>query len=320
MKSPFLSAVQEMMYTKHYSQKTVKAYIYWITDFIRHNNMTHPSKMGDLEVENYLSFLANQKNVAANTQSLALNALVFLYRDFIKTPLSISLDFASSKRKQKLPVVLTQSEVKTLLSHCPANHYLPVALMYGSGLRLMECMRLRIKDIDFDYRCIRVFDGKGSKNRIVTLAPELIAPLKEQINIVERLLKLDIDNPYYEGVWMPNRLRIKYASERKKQPWQFLFPSSKLSVDPETGAIRRHHLHEKQLQRSLRDCARKANIQKHVTPHTLRHSFATHLLQSGADIRTVQSQLGHSDVRTTQIYTHILQNGANGVKSPLSSI
>ncbi|PKF50764.1 integron integrase [Enterovibrio nigricans] len=320
MKSLFLNAIQEMMYTKQYSHKTVKSYLHWIADFIRFNGMTHPAKMGDEEVERYLSFLVNKRDVSANTQSVALNALVFLYRDFIRSPLSISLDFVSSKRKQKLPVVLTHSEVKALLSQCPANHYLPYALMYGSGLRLMECMRLRVKDIDFDYCCIKVFDRKRRKNRIVTLAPELTLKLKDQISNVQHILQHDLANPLYEGVWMPHRLRIKYASERRRLLWQFLFPSSKLSVDPETGVIRRHHIHEKQVQRSLRECARKANIPKHVTPHTLRHSFATHLLQSGADIRTVQSQLGHSDVRTTQIYTHILQNGANGVKSPLSAI
>lgn len=320
MKSLFLLSIKEHMYRKRYAKKSIEAYLHWIAAFIRFHNMKHPAEMGDVDVELFLSHLANQRDVSPNTQALALNALVFLYRDIIQQPLSVSLDFAMTKRKQKLPVVLTREEVKKLLSLVPAQHYLISALMYGSGLRLMEAVRLRVKDVDFDYQCLRIFDGKGGKSRIVTLATELQYPLKQQIDQVNSILCRDVNHHNYAGVWMPHRLRQKYASQSKSLPWQYLFPSHKVSIDPETRVIRRHHINEKQIQRSINTTAKKANIRKHVTPHTLRHSFATHLLQSGADIRTVQAQLGHSDVRTTQVYTHILQNGAQGVTSPLSTI
>lgn len=320
MKSLFLQSIKELMYRKRYAKKTIEAYLHWIAAFIRFHNMKHPAEMGDTDVEAYLSHLANVRDVSPKTQALALNALVFLYREIVRQPLSISLDFAMTKRKQKLPVVLTRNEMRKVLELVPPQHYLPCALMYGSGLRLMEAVRLRVKDIDFDYQCLKIFDGKGAKNRIVTLAPELFDSLKRQINHVEAILNRDMYHQHYVGVWMPHRLRDKYASQSKSLPWQYLFPSHKVSRDPETGAIRRHHINEKQIQRSVNTAARNADIKKHVTPHTLRHSFATHLLQSGADIRTVQAQLGHSDVRTTQIYTHILQNGAMGVASPLSNI
>ncbi|RJX75731.1 integron integrase [Vibrio sinensis] len=320
MKSPFLKMIQEKMYLKRYAKRTIETYLYWISAYIRFHHMRHPSTMGDTEVEAFLNHLVNEKNVAANTQSLALNSLVFLYKEIVKQPLSQTLNFVSSQKKQKLPEVLTHSEIKRFLDHCSPKHYLACALMYGSELRLMETMRLRVKDINFDYHCINIVDGKGGKNRIVTLAPELFHALRAQINHVSYVLSLDNNNPNFSGVWMPNRLRDKYRSQAQTLPWQYLFPSQNLSTDPESGLLRRHHIDEKQVQRAVRKTTELAKINKHVTPHTLRHSFATHLLQSGADIRTVQSQLGHSDVKTTQIYTHILQNGAQGVTSPLSRI
>lgn len=320
MKSPFLQSIKEVMYRRRYAKKTIESYLHWIAAYIRFHNMKHPAEMGDNEVEQYLSYLANARNVSPNTQALALNALVFLYREIIQQPLSVTLDFAMTKKKQKLPVVLTRNEIRKLLSLVPHHHYLACALMYGSGLRLMETVRLRVKDIDFDYQCLKIFDGKGGKNRIVTLAPELFEPIRNQIEQVETMLSRDLNHQNYAGVWMPHRLREKYASQSRALPWQYLFSSHKVSQDPETALIRRHHINEKQIQRSVNSAAKNPEINKHVTPHTLRHSFATHLLQSGADIRTVQAQLGHSDVRTTQIYTHILQNGAQGVCSPLSNI
>ena len=271
-------------------------------------------------MESYLNHLVNSQNVAQGTQAQALNALSFLYKEIIKSPLSLSLDFVKSERPRKLPVVLTQTEVSALFKHCVAKHYLPCGLLYGSGMRLMEVLRLRVHDIDFDYNCIRIWDGKGGKNRVVTLAVELTPQLRSQIQLVDSYLQLDLKNPLYSGAYMPHLLRKKYPNHNRQRGWQYLFSSHKLSIDPESKQLRRHHIDEKQLQRAVKKAAFDAHINKHVTPHTLRHSFATHLLQSGADIRTVQTQLGHSDVRTTQIYTHVLQQGANGVISPFSRL
>jgi len=320
MKSLFLNMVQEHMYSKRYAKSTIEAYLFWIAAYIRFNNMQHPSCMGDTQVELYLNHLVNTQNVAQGTQAQALNALSFLYKEVIKTPLSLSLDFVKSERPRKLPVVLTQTEVSALFKCCITKHYLACALLYGSGMRLMEVLRLRVQDIDFDYSCIRIWDGKGGKNRVVTLATELIPQIRTQIQLVESYLQIDLKNYLYSGVYMPHLLRKKYPNHNKQLGWQYLFPSYKLSIDPESKQMRRHHIDEKQIQRAVKKAAFDANINKHVTPHTLRHSFATHLLQGGADIRTVQAQLGHSDVRTTQIYTHVLQQGANGVISPLSKI
>jgi integron integrase len=262
--------------------------------------------MHDVEVEAFLNHLVCELDVSANTQASALNALAFLYRDIIHKPINKKLNFVKSNRKQKLPVVLTQSEVKSLLSHVTANHKLPVSLLYGSGLRLMECLRLRVQDIDFEYKSIRIWNAKGGKHRVVTLAETLITSLHQQVECVKSLLKSDVENPEFSGVWLPHRLRIKYQSANKSIPWQYLFPSGRLSTDPESKLIRRHHIDESSIQKAIKLAVKKAQIEKQVSPHTLRHSFATHLLQSGADIRTVQDQLGHADLRTTQIYTHIL--------------
>ncbi|MBQ4833687.1 integron integrase [Pseudoalteromonas sp. MMG010] len=306
MKSLFLSMIKDYMYSKRYAKRTIEAYLFWIAGYIRFNNMQHPSSMGDTQVELYLNHLVNSKNAAQGTQAQALNALSFLYKEIIKKPLSLSLNFVKSERPRKLPVVLTQTEVSTLFKHCVAKHYLACALLYGSGMRLMEVLRLRVQDIDFDYSCIRIWDGKGGKNRVVTLAEELTPQLRTQIQLVNGYLQLDLKNPLYCGVYMPHLLRKKYPNHNKQLGWQYLFPSYKLSIDPQSKQLRRHHIDEKQLQRAVKKAAFDAHINKHVTPHTLRHSFATHLLQSGADIRTVQAQLGHSDVRTTQIIPAVL--------------
>jgi integron integrase len=276
--------------------------------------------MGDNEVEAYLEYLVLTNNVAPRTQATALNSLSFLYKHIVENKLSLNLNFIRSKRHPKLPVVMTKDEVKTLMIHLNKRYYLIAGLMYGSGLRVMEAVQLRVQDIDFDYKCIRIWNGKGNKHRIVTLASELIPLLRNQIMQVSEYLTLDNKNEQYAGVWLPNALAKKYPSANKALAWQYLFPSYKLSAAPDTGEIRRHHFHHTCIRKAIKSAVKASGLEKQITPHTLRHSFATHLLQSGADIRTVQSQLGHSDVKTTQIYTHVLQQGANGVVSPLSNI
>ncbi|MBJ2136789.1 integron integrase [Paraglaciecola chathamensis] len=318
--SPFLTMVAEEMYKKRYAKRTIESYIKWIRRFILFHNKQHPTYLHDNEVEAFLSHLVLKQDCAANTQSSALNALVFLYRDIMDKPLTLKLNFVKSNRQQKLPVVLTIDETRRFFAVINAHQKLATSILYGSGLRLMECVRLRVQDIDFDFKSIKVWFGKGGKHRVVTLADNLIPTLRQQISLVKHYLEADIQNPEFAGVWLPHRYRIKNQSANKTIGWQYLFPSARLSKDPESNLMRRHHIDESSVQRAVRDAARKAKIDKTVTPHTLRHSFATHLLQSGADIRTVQDQLGHSDLRTTQIYTHILQRGGNSVVSPLSRL
>lgn len=320
MKSPFLVMLKDEMYKRHYAKRTIETYLTWISSFIIFHKKRHPAQLHNMEVELFLSHLVLELDVAVSTQKIALNALTFLYAEILDNPLSLKLKYVRSTRQQKLPVVLTQPEIRSLLNCINANYKLPASLLYGSGLRLMECIRLRVQDIDFDYKSIRIWNSKGGKHRIVTLADSLISDLHKQIIMAEHYLAADIVNPDFSGVWMPNRLRVKYKSASRDLGWQYLFPSSRLSIDPESKKMRRHHIDETGLQKAIRIASKKASIPKKVTPHTLRHTFATHLLQSGADIRTVQDQLGHADLRTTQIYTHILQRGGNSVISPLSNL
>jgi integron integrase len=320
MTSKFLSQIQEQMWMKRYAKRTIESYVYCIKAFINFNHKFHPEIYHDKEVEAFLSYLSNTKNIAPKTQALALNSLVFLYKEIIKKPLNLKLNFNRSQAVTKLPTVLTQKEIKALLEVVNANYALQCQLMYGSGLRLMEVIRLRVQDIDFDYHSIQVWQGKGGKNRRVTLAPELISALKTQIKVVGKYFMYDLKQPKYQGVWLPFALAKKYPNAPKEFCWQYIFPSKNLSTDPESDMLRRHHINETVLRKAVKKASYDADIEKNVTCHTLRHSFATHLLQRGADIRTVQEQLGHTDVRTTQIYTHVIERGANGVKSPLSDL
>lgn len=320
MSSMFLTSISEQMLTKRYAKRTVQTYLYWIKAFINFNGKIHPSQCHDKEVENFLTFLTTKLNVAPKTQSVALNALVFLYREIIKSPLTLSLNFNKSSAQPKLPVVLTTTEVIRLFESISSRHALACMLMYGSGLRLMETVRLRVQDIDFDFLSVMVWQSKGGKSRRVTLAKELVAPLKQQISAAKLYYQQDIRNAYYRGVSLPNALARKYPSAAKDFAWHYLFPSTRLSKAPQTDDLGRHHIDETSLRKAVQKAAFIANIEKRVTCHTLRHSFATHLLQRGADIRTVQEQLGHSDIRTTQIYTHVIERGANGVRSPLSDL
>jgi integron integrase len=319
-KSPFLLSIIEHMRNLRYAKRTIESYIHWIKYFINYSNKTHPALMGDYEVERFLSYLVNKKDVSAATQSLALNALSFLYKEILKNELSLALNFNQSRRSRKLPDVLTPTEIMKLLSLIPPQHHLLVSILYGSGLRLMEAIRLRVQDIDFDYHCICVWNGKGSKHRRVTLATELIPELYQQIKSVKKYHTSDMQHDKYQGVWLPTALNRKYPKAAKELKWQYLFPSTRLSLDPESKRLKRHHINESSIQKLVKKTANELKFEKRVTCHTLRHSFATHLLQRGADIRTVQEQLGHSDLRTTQIYTHVIEHGANGVRSPLSDL
>ncbi len=319
-KSPFLDSLESFMRVRHYSKRTIQAYLYWCKYFILYCGKQHPRELGSADLERFLTYLSIERKVSPGTQSLALNAIVFMKTKFLSQKLDTLLHFKKASRQRKLPVVLTVDEVRQLLTQLTGVHYLMAALLYGSGLRRIELIRLRVKDIDFDYRQLRVLFGKGGKHRIVTLAEELLQPLRQQINQVSLFHHQDCQNSAYAGVWMPDALARKYPNAAKSLRWQYLFPASRLSVDPQSGLIRRHHYDENNVNKRLKLAAKKAGLEKEISCHTLRHSFATHLLQAGADIRTVQQQLGHSDVKTTEIYTHVLKQGAHGVRSPLSNI
>ncbi len=318
--SPFLNDIHDFMLARRYSKRTIKTYITWIRAFINFHTKRHPKDMGKSEVAEFLTYLAVKRKVSASTQTLALNALAYLYNKFLEIPLEGMSEFRRANRQQKLPTVLTQTEVALLLHEVPQQYKLLLGLLYGSGLRRMELVRLRVNDIDISMKQIRIWNGKGFKHRFTTLAVELIPAIENQRKRVEMLLFEDLQNPNYTGVWMPNALEKKYKNANKSLDWQYLFPSVRLSVDPESGNIRRHHIDESMINKVIKKAGRTAGIQKTISSHTLRHSFATHLLQNGTDIRTVQSQLGHADVTTTEIYTHVLKQGADGVKSPLSDL
>ncbi len=317
--SPFLEKVRGAIRVRHYSIRTERSYIGWVKQFIVFNEKRHPAEMGDIEVSVFLTYLAQQRNVAASTQNQALNALVFMYRHVVGQPLGELQSVIRAKKPKRLPVVMSQQEVAHLLSHLTGIHWLAGCLMYGSGLRLLESVRLRVKDIDFSHRAIFVRDGKGGKDRVVTLADELMEPLARHLETVKTLYERDISEGFGR-VYLPFALDRKYPNAASEWGWQYAFPARKRSKDPRSNCIRRHHINESSVQKAVKNAVRLAKIDKPASCHTLRHSFATHLLESGADIRTVQDQLGHSDIRTTQIYTHIIGRGGQAVKSPLSSI
>lgn len=318
--SPFLTSIEKYMLVRNYSKRTIRSYLLWIRSYIVFHNKAHPKDLGRKDIEAYLTHLATRRRVSMSTQRIALNAVAFLYNRFLNQPIGDFSEFTRVKRQPKLPTVLTQDEVTRLLFHLDRRHKLPIGLLYGSGLRLMELVRLRVKDIDLDMKQIQVWNGKGFKHRLVTLAPELIPSIERQVITVSDYLQDDLMNDQYAGVWMPSALHRKYKNANMTLNWQYLFPSIKLSIDPQTNKIRRHHIDESGVNKTIRRAAKNAGISKSVSSHTLRHTFATHLLQNGADIRTVQQQLGHSDVKTTEIYTHVLKQGANGVRSPLSQL
>ena len=303
----------------HYSMRTEQAYLDWIKRFIRHFGKRHPRDMGAAEVSAFLTHLAVEGRVAASTQNQAKSALLFLYREVLDVELPWLDDVESAKAPRRLPVVLSRAEVAALLARLDGTNALVCRMLYGTGLRIMECLRLRVKDVDFERGEILVRDGKGFKDR-VTMLPASIAPaLREQLARVAELHRQDLAAGH-GAVWLPYALERKYPNAAREWAWQYVFPSAKLSVDPRSGVVRRHHVADQAVQRALKLAVRAAGVAKPATPHTLRHSFATHLLEGGYDIRTVQELLGHSDVSTTMIYTHVLNKGGRGVRSPLDGL
>ncbi|ORU90515.1 MAG: integrase [Cycloclasticus sp. symbiont of Poecilosclerida sp. M] len=314
-----LDQVVEVMRYYHYSIRSEESYVRWIKQFIIFNNKRHPSTLGKADIERYLSHLAVNKNVAVSTQSQALNAIVFLYKKVLDLPIADDLSPARSKKAVRLPVVLSQSEMASLLSAMSGTNQLMARLMYGGGLRLMELVRLRVKDIDFDNGYIIVRDGKGGGDRTTLLGGSLVEKLREHLLKVRALYEDDLETGH-ANVYLPNALAKKYPNAPKSWDWQFAFPSKKLSKDPRGGAIRRHHVNESNIQKAIRAAKNKVGLSKPTTPHTLRHSFATHLLEAGTNIRVVQKLLGHKDVKTTEIYTHVLQQNLDKVVSPLERL
>jgi integron integrase len=311
-----LDQVRDTIRLKHYSMSTEKTYVAWIKRYILFHHKQHPKDMDVPEIEAFLTHLAVQQRVAASTQNQALNALLFLYREVLKKDLERPIDALRAKRPRRVPTVLSKEEVRRVIGYLSGTQQLMAKLLYGSGLRLMECLRLRVKDIDFARRQIIVRDAKGMKDR-VTMLPETVIPfLQDHLRHVKRIHDDDLAQGY-GSVYLPFALERKYPNANREWIWQYVFPATKLSKDPRSGAIRRHHIHESSLQKAVKRAARQAGINKRVTCHTFRHSFATHLLEDGYDIRTVQELLGHKDVKTTMIYTHVLNRGAMAVRSPL---
>ena len=315
-----LERVRERLRVKHYSLRTETAYLGWIKRFIVFHGKRHPSGMGKTEVEAFLTYLAAERDVAAATQNQALSALLFLYAEVLEMQLPWLSEVTRAKKPARLPTVLTVAETADLLAHVENEEMrLVIRLLYGTGMRLLECLRLRVKDLDLARREILVRDGKGGKDR-VTMVPERLIPALQARLAARRSLHVSDLAEGRGEVWLPHALERKYPNAARAFGWQYVFPASGYSRDPRSGAVRRHHLDEKRVQRAVRAAAARAGIAKPVSPHTLRHSFATHLLEGGYDIRTVQELLGHSDVSTTMIYTHVLNKGGRGVTSPLDRV
>lgn len=319
-KIKLLDQVRQKIRLKGYSYQTEKTYVDWIKRFILFHQKRHPSEMGKDEVEAFLTHLAVDKDVAASTQNQALSALLFLYRDVLNQPLDW-VNVLWAKKPSRLPVVLTRQEVHAVLNQLTGLPHLVVQLLYGAGLRVNECLRLRVKDVDFGQQLIIVRDGKGFKDRATPLPQTAVPALHTQLQTTQKLHYQDLE----EGngrVSLPYALAQKYPNAPTEWQWQFVFPSHTLAQDPQSDdqTLYRHHLHPSSIQKAVRQAAKSARIAKHVTPHTFRHSFATHLLEAGYDIRTIQELLGHKDVKTTMIYTHVINRGAMGVRSPLDEL
>lgn len=318
MPSPFIESIRRDMRLRGYSMRTEKSYLYWIRFYIHFIGKRHPKDAGAQEVKAFLSHLASDRNVAVNTQKVALNAVVFLYHKFLHQELG-ELGFSLAVKQRVLPTVLSQNEVSRILSQLVGRNRLIIELLYGSGLRISECLRLRVQDLDFERNCLTVKDGKGNKDRQTLLSPRLVPNLKGAINAALKIQQKD--NQHEFGPSLPYALGRKYPNAYKEPKWAFVFPSTTSCKHPVTGEICRHHLHQSVIRKALKPAVVKAGIyNKKVNCHTFRHSFATHLLDAGTDIRSVQELLGHNDVKTTQIYTHVLGQHYAGTESPLDKL
>ncbi len=311
----FMDQLRVFIRSKQLAYRTEKTYVKWVLDFIRFHDKKHPNTMGPKEVDQYLSYLAVQRNLTDNTQKTALNAIVFLYHKFLGRDLG-KLDFTPSNRPRNLPTVFSHDEAMSIINHLDGVHRLLVSLMYGCGLRVMESVRLRVQDIDFSNNCIMIREAKGMKARRGLLPKTLLAPLEAQVDIALSLHKKDLLDGYGE-VYLPGALDKKYPCAAKQPGWQYLFPAKQLSIDPRSGVKRRHHIGERHVQTVVRRAISTCQIYKKSGCHTFRHSFATRLLQSGTDIRNIQEMMGHSSIETTQIYTHVVGIQERGVISPM---
>jgi integron integrase len=311
--------VRDALRRKHYSYRTEKTYLHWIRRFIYFHGKRHPRDMAEPEIATFLTHLAVARRVSASTQNQALNAILFLYKRVIGREMGLIDGVVRAKRPERLPVVLTREEVNAVLARLTGRDWLMAGLMYGAGLRVTECLRLRIKDIDFGMNQIVVRDGKGQKDRVTPLPVTVLSALKQQIEEVRRVRDADLADGFGE-VSLPFALDRKYPNAARELPWWYVFPATQRSRDPYSGRIKRHHIDDSVIQRAVKQAIRSAAVAKPASCHSFRHSFATHLLADGRDIRTIQELLGHSDVSTTMIYTHVLGKGAQGVASPLDRL
>lgn len=314
-----LDKLREALRSRHYSQRTEHTYCLWVRRFIYFHNVRHPSDMAEPEINAFLTHLAVKEKVSASTQNQALSALLFLYRYVLDREVGNLGDIIRARKPTRIPVVMTREEVKSVIRQLSGDKWLMASLMYGAGLRLMECLRLRVQDLDFSRKEIAVRDGKGAKDRITMLPESLIAPLQDHLKRVKKIHERDLSEGWGR-VQMPNALARKYPNASSEWLWQWVFPQENRWYNPATKEEGRHHMDESLVQKAVRDAVLRAGLTKRATCHTFRHSFATHLLESGYDIRTVQELLGHSDVKTTMIYTHVLNRGPAGVRSPVDGL
>jgi integron integrase len=313
-----LDRVRDAIRLKHYSYRTEESYVYWIRRFILFHNKRHPDQMDAPEIETFLTHLAVHESVAASTQNQALHAILFLYKHVLQQELRLQVDAVRANRPRYLPTVLTPTEVSLVLQELSGIHQLIAQLLYGSGLRLNEALQLRVKDLDFGHQQITIRDAKGHDSRVTMLPKTVVEPLHWHLKTVKRQHQQDLDRGY-GSVYLPFALDRKYPNAERQWIWQYVFPANRISQDPRSDVSRRHHLHESGLQRAIKQAALQSGVEKRISCHTFRHSFATHLLQNGYDIRTVQELLGHKHVKTTMIYTHVLNKGGRGVRSPLDA-